>query len=89
MLRSRNRATWGRAYTRPNPSCGFDPISGVSPALGIRPSPRHTITAWFSGRFRVSCQSPSESVYAESASASFLTRLTSDLSRPFPSPYRP
>ena len=39
------RATSGRAYTRPKPSIGFAPISGVSPALGIRPSPRHTMMA--------------------------------------------
>ena len=52
-------ASSGRAYTRPKPSIGLAPISGVSPTLGIRPSPRHTISAWFSGSVRVRCQSPS------------------------------
>ena len=54
--RSSLRATSGLAYTRPKPSWGFEPISGVSPALGIRPSPKLTMMAWFSGRCRVRYQ---------------------------------
>ena len=48
---------------------GLAPISGVSPALGIKPSPRHTIMAWFSGRVRLRCHSPSLITYALTASA--------------------
>src|SRR5215475_8963870 len=68
---------------------GLAPISGVSPAFGISPSPRQTISAWFSGSVRVRCQRPSLITYALTASAAFFTWLTVVLSRPAPAPYSP
>jgi hypothetical protein len=51
------------------------PISGVSPAFGMSPSPSETMMAWFSGKVRVRCQSPSLITYALIASAPFFTWL--------------
>src|SRR5439155_23869325 len=55
----------------------------------MRPSPRETMMAWFSGSVRVRCHRPSLITYALIASADFLIWLYAALSLPLPSPKFP